>query len=112
MDTDPPSDALAAAIDHGNEFYGLNNDGGKEAGEDMNEDRGESSGEEDSLPNPNPNRIYNTVGFIKRKRCLNRHKKGQKKNTHDFSASRAVIGIHNTNAPKIASALVCDHQLR
>ena len=74
---------------------------------------GGASVEEDSLPKPNPKRIYNTVGFIKRKRCLNRHKKGQQKQTtHDFSASRAVIGIHNTNEPKIASALVCDHQLR
>ena len=56
--------------------------------------------------------IYNTVGFRKRKRCPSRNKKGQQKQTiHDFSASRAEIGIHNSNAQQIASALVGDHQL-
>ena len=35
METDPPSDALAAAIGHGNEVSGLNNDGGKASGEDL-----------------------------------------------------------------------------
>ena len=34
------------------------------------------------------------------------------KQKHDFSASRADIGIHNANAPQIASAIVGDHQLR
>ena len=66
----------------------------------MNEDGGEASGEEAILPNtnPKPKRIYNTVGFIKRKRCLNRHKKGQQKQTrHDLSSIRTAIGIHNTN---------------
>ena len=42
MDTDPPADALVAAIGHGNEVSGLNNDGGKEAGEELNEDGGEA----------------------------------------------------------------------
>ena len=78
MDMDPPADALAAEIGHGNEVAGMNNDGGKAAGEDLNEDGEEAAGEEASLPNPNPKRIYNTVGFRKRNRCLSRHKKGQK----------------------------------
>ena len=50
MQTDPPADDLAAAIGHGNEFSGMNNDGGETSGEDLNEDRGEASVEEDSLP--------------------------------------------------------------
>ena len=75
-ETDAPAGALAAAIGHVNEVAGLNNDGGKASGEDLNEDGGEVSGEEASLPNPRSKRIYNTVGFIKRKRCLSRHKKG------------------------------------
>ena len=33
METDPPDDALAAAIGHGNEVAGLNNDEGKASGE-------------------------------------------------------------------------------
>ena len=37
---DPPADDLAAAISHGNEVYGLNNDGGKTLGEELNEDVG------------------------------------------------------------------------
>ena len=53
METDPPADDLAAAIFHGDEVAGLNNDGG------------EASGEEASLPKPQPKRIYNTVGFRK-----------------------------------------------
>ena len=36
METDPPADYLAAAIGHGNEVAGLNNDGGKTSGEDLN----------------------------------------------------------------------------
>ena len=32
METDTPADALAAAIGHGNEISGINNDGGKAAG--------------------------------------------------------------------------------
>ena len=36
----------------------------------------------------------------------------QKQITHDFSASRADIGIHNANSQQISSALVGDHQLR
>ena len=60
---------------------------------------GGASVEEDSLPKPNPKRIYNTVGFRKRKRFLSRHKKGQQKQTtYDFSSSRAAIGIPNANA--------------
>ena len=107
MDTDPPADALVVAIGHGNEVAGLNNDGGKAAGEEMNEDLGRASGEEASLPKTNPKRIYNKVLFRNRKRCLSRHKKGQQKQTtHDFSARRAAIGIHNSNDPQIASALV------
>ena len=113
MDMDPPDDALAAAIGHGNEVSGVNNDVGNSAGEDMNEYRGEESEEEASLPKPKSNRIYNTVGFRKRMRCISRHNKGkQKQKTHDFSFSRADIGIHNANAQKIDSALVGDHQLR
>ena len=111
MKTDTPADALVAAIGHGNEVVGLNNDGGKVSGDELNEDRGEASGEEASLPNPKPKRIYNTVGFRKRKRCLIRHKKGQQKQTkYDFSSSRAAIGIPNANAQQIASALVGDHK--
>ena len=59
----------------------MNNDRGKAAGEELNEYVGEASGEEASLPKPNPKRIYNTVGFMKRKRCINRHNKGQQKKT-------------------------------
>ena len=77
METYPPDEALAAAIGHGNKVAGLNNDGGKAAGEEPDEDGGEASGEEASLPKPNSKRIYNTVGFRKRKRFLSRHKKGQ-----------------------------------
>ena len=44
MEMDPPDDALSAAIGHGNEVSGLNNDGGKASGEDLNEDRVEASG--------------------------------------------------------------------
>ena len=109
METDPPDGALAAAIVHGNVVAGLNNEGGKAAGDDLNEDGGEAAGEEAGLIKPMPKRIYNTVGFRKRKRCLSRHKKGQQqKTTHDFSASRSAIGIHNANARQISSALVGD----
>ena len=38
-------------------------------------------------------------------------RRGNKK-THDFSASRSTIGIHNSNAQQISYALVGDHQLR
>ena len=79
MDTDPPAVALAAEIGHRNEVSGLNNDGGKASGEELNEDGGEASVEEVTLPKPKPKRIYNTVGFRKRKRFLSRHKKGQQK---------------------------------
>ena len=113
METDPPDEALVAAIGHDNEFAGMNNDGGKASGEELNEDGGEASGEEARLPKPKPKRIYKIVGFRKRKRCISRHKKGQQKQTkYDFSASRAAIGITNANTQKIASALVGDHQLR
>ena len=40
METDPPTDALAATIGHGNEVAGLNNDGGKASGGGLNEDGG------------------------------------------------------------------------
>ena len=70
METDPSAVALGA---------GLNNDGGKASGEKLNDYGGEASGEEASLTKPKPKRIYNTVGFRKRKRCLIRHKKGQQK---------------------------------
>ena len=81
METDPPTDALEDAIGHGNEVAGLNNYGKKAAGYGLNEDRGEASGGEASLPKPKPNSIYNTVVFIKRKKCLSRHNKGQKNMT-------------------------------
>ena len=101
METDPPADALVAAIGHRNEVAGLNNDGGKAEAEDLNENGGGASGEEARLPNPKPKRIYNKVGFMKRKICISRHKKGQQKQTiHDFSAIRASIGIRNDN-PRI-----------
>ena len=100
METDPPDDSLVAAIGHVNKFSGLNNDGGKASGEELNEYRGGPSGEHDILSKQKPNRIYNTFGFRKRKICLIRHKKGKQKQTmHDFSARRAAIGIHNSNAP-------------
>ena len=99
MDTNSPADALAAAICHGNEVDGMNNGGGKAAGEELNENGGEASGEEASLPKPKPRRVYNTVVFRKRKRCISRHKKGkQKQTTNNFSARRDAIGIHNANA--------------
>ena len=99
METDPPADNLTAAIGHGNEVAGPNNDGEKTSGEEMNEDGGEASGEEDSLPKPNPKRIYSTVGFRKRKRCLSRHNKGQQKQTtYEYSARRDAICITNANA--------------
>ena len=101
METDPHDDYLAAAIVHGNEVAGMNNDGGK------------ASGEEASLPKSKPRRVYNTVVFRKRNRCLSRHKKGQQKQTtYDFSSSRAAIGIPNANDQQIASALVGDHKFR
>ena len=113
MEMDPPDDALSAAIGHGDEVARLNNYGRKAPGEDLNEYGWEASGEDASLPKPKPKRVYNTVGFRKMNRCLSRHKKGQQKQTaYDFSTSRAAIGIHNANAPQIASALVGDHQLR
>ena len=85
METYPPADNLAATIGHGNEFSGLNNYGGKASGEELNEDGGEAAGEEDSPPNTKPKRIYDIVGFRKRKRFLSRHKKGQQKQTtYDF----------------------------
>ena len=117
MKTDPPDDAIAAAIGHGNEVYGPNNDGGKASGEELNEDGGEASGEEAILPKPKPKpkpkSIYNTVGFRKRKRCISRHKKGQQKQkTYDFSASRDAIGIPDANPQQIASALVGDHKFK
>ena len=80
MDMDPTADALAAAICHGNEVAGPNNDGWKASGEDLNKDGWETSGEDASIPNTNSKRIYNKVGFRKRKICLSRHKKGQQKN--------------------------------
>ena len=113
MDTDAPADSLAAEIGHSNVFARLNNDEGKASGEEINEDGEEASGEEASLSKPNPNRIYYTVGFRKKNRCLSRNKKGQqKKTTYDFSDSKAAIGITNTNAQKISSALVGEHHLR
>ena len=113
METDPPADGLATSISHGNEVAGMNNYGGKTSGEEMNEDGGEASLEEASLPKPKPKRIYSTVGFRKRKRCLSRHNKGQQKQTtYDYSASRAVICIPNANAQQIASAFVGDHKFR
>ena len=45
MEMDPPADDLVAAIGHGNEVSGMNNDGGKEAGGGLNEYGGEASGE-------------------------------------------------------------------
>ena len=68
METDLPADYLAAAIGHGNEVAGLNNEGGRSSGEELNEDGGGASGLEASLPKQNTKRIYNTVRFIKRKR--------------------------------------------
>ena len=44
METDPPADGLVAAIGHGNEVAGMNNDGGKASCEELNEDGGEASG--------------------------------------------------------------------
>ena len=44
METDPPYGALEAAIGHGNEVAGLNNDGGNSSGEELNEDVWEASG--------------------------------------------------------------------
>ena len=61
MVTDPPADALADSIGHGNEVAGLNIDGEKSAGDDLNEYGRETSWEEASLPDPKPKRIYNTV---------------------------------------------------
>ena len=53
------------------------------------------------------------MDFVKGKRRLSRHKKGQQKQTtYDFSASRVAIGIPNANAQQIASALVGDHKFR
>ena len=113
MDTDPPDEALAAAIGHGNEVAGPNNDGGKASGEELNEYGGDASGEEASLQNPNPKRTYNTVGFIKRNILLIIHKKGQQKlTTYDFSDRRDAIGISNANTQHIASSLVGDNQIR
>ena len=93
METDPPADALAAAIGHGNEVSGLNNDGWESAGEDLNEDVLEASGEEDSLTKPKPKKMYNTVGFKKRKRFLSRKKKGQQKNMTSQPAGLLLVFI-------------------
>ena len=99
MDTDPPADAFVAAIGHRNEVAGPNSYGEKASRYEMNEYGGKAAGEEAILPEPNPKRIYNTVGFRKMKICLSRHKKGQQKQTtHELLASRDAIGIHNANA--------------
>ena len=45
METDLLSEALAAAIGHGNEVSGPNNYGVKSSGEELNEDGEEASGE-------------------------------------------------------------------
>ena len=79
METDLPDYDLAAAIGRGNEVAGLNNDEGEASGEELNEYGGEAPVVEASLPKPKPKRIYSTVGFRKRKRCLSRHNKGQQK---------------------------------
>ena len=69
--------------------------------------------EEASPQKPKPKRIYNTVGFRKRNRCLSRHKKGQQKQTtYDFSSIRDAMGIPNANAHQIASVLVGDRKFR
>ena len=57
METDLLDDALAAAIGHGNEVDGLNNDEAKAYGGDLNEDRGKASGEEDILTKLKPKMI-------------------------------------------------------
>ena len=44
METDPPDDALAAAIGHGYEVAELNNDGGKASWEELNGYGGDASG--------------------------------------------------------------------
>ena len=63
METDPPAEALEAAIGHGNEVAGINNDGGKASGEDLNEYGEEASGEEVCLPKPNAIVLYILFGF-------------------------------------------------
>ena len=40
---------------------------------------GEASGEEASLPKPKPNRIYNTVGFIKKEEMPQQTQEGATK---------------------------------
>ena len=42
METDPPDDALEAAIAHGNEVAGMNNYVGKASWEEFNENDGEA----------------------------------------------------------------------
>ena len=45
METDPPADAFAAAIGHGDEVAGMNNEEGKASWEELNEYGGEASGD-------------------------------------------------------------------
>ena len=62
-----------------------------------------------SSDKPKAKRVYNTKGFKKRK-AIGRHKSGhrnknQKQSSHNWAASREVIGDPNANAQQIAAAL-------
>ena len=68
-----------------------------------------SNDDQTTSENPKAKRVYNTKGFKKRKK-LGRHKNGhqsknQKQSSHNWAASREVIGDINANAQQIAAAL-------
>ena len=65
-----------------------------------------SNDDQTTSENPKAKRVYNTKGFKKRK-AIGRHKfSGKKKqSSHNWAASREVIGDTNANAQQIAAAL-------
>ena len=65
-----------------------------------------SNDDQTTSENPKAKRVYNTKGFKKRK-AIGRHKSSgkQKQSSHNWAASREVIGDINANAQQIAAAL-------
>ena len=65
-----------------------------------------SNDDQTTSENPKAKRVYNTKGFKKRK-AIGRHKSSgkQKQSSHNWAASREVIGNINANAQQIAAAL-------
>ena len=61
-----------------------------------------SNDDQTTSENPKAKRVYNTKGFKKRK-AIGRHKSSgkQKQSSHNWAASREVIGNINANAQQI-----------